>query len=50
MIERITTIRNRHVTEAELLIFLHFIRIKWHFLVAIYTVMEYEKIENISFI
>ena len=52
MIESITTIRNHHVTEAKLLISLCFIRVKWHFIPFIYTVVdkqERHKIENPTF-
>ena len=42
MIESITTIRNRYGIKAKLLISLCFIRVKWHFITFIYTVMERE--------
>ena len=45
MIESITTIRKQYGIKAKLLISLYFTKVKWHFLVAIYTVVEYEKIE-----
>ena len=40
MIESITTIRKQYGIKAKSLIFLDFIRVKWHFLVSIYTVVD----------
>ena len=50
MIEKITTIRNQNGIKAKSLIFLDFIRVRWYFLVSIYTVVrDKRKIEKIFF-
>lgn len=38
-----SSFRNHHVEKLKPLIFLYFTRIKWHYFVAIYTVMEREE-------